>query len=172
MTALRQKQPRVKRIRPPMPPLAVRVEVAERQYAALTPFGNNGVYIQIQRNWSLAYRLHWLLSRIFEDGENVAPHALDHDPALILRPYNARIKDVAARYTPHAHDPAALVYRAKADHQQKTTGRKPGAERTVTVKGSDVGLAAKFRRLERSKPKRKAKIVSRKQRWPKRKFRK
>jgi hypothetical protein len=140
-----------------MPPLAVRVKVAERQLARMLPraFGDDGVYTYLKPDWSLARRLQWLLGRIFEDGENVAPHALDHDPALILRPYNPRIKDVAARYTPHAHDPAALVYRAKADHQQKTTGRKPGAEHTATTKGSDIGLAAKFRRLERRQANRK-----------------
>jgi hypothetical protein len=87
-------------------------------------------------------------------------HALDHDPALVLRAYNPRIKDVASRYQPHANDPDFLYYLAKPDHQRKTTGRAPGAERTITVKGSDIGLAAKFRRLERPK-KRTAKIASR-----------
>jgi hypothetical protein len=157
MTELRQRQPRVKRERPPMPPLAVRVLVAERQIDSI----NRGFYEFCSVDeWPLKHRLKWLLSRIFEDGENVVPHALDHDPALVLRPYNPRIKDVAARYTPHAHDPAHLVYRSKPDHQQKTTGRKPGAERTITTKGSDIWVKTKFARLSR-KPKRKAKIASR-----------
>jgi hypothetical protein len=151
----------MKRERPPMPPVAVRVIVAERQYYAKNPWTiESGTYVSYINSLSLGTRLKWLLSRIFEDGENVAPHALDHDPALILRPYNSRIRDVAARYTPHAHDPDALVYRANPDHQQKTTGRRPGAERTITTKGSDIGLKTKFARLERG-PRRKAKIHSR-----------
>jgi hypothetical protein len=165
MTELRQRQPRVKRVRPPMPPLAVRVAVAERQFCKEWPNNSFAYEDYIRIYSSLGERLKWLLSRIFEDGENVVPHALDHDPALVLRSYNPRIKDVAARYTPHAHDPAHLVYLSKPDHQQKTTGRKPGAERTITTKGSDVGIAAKFRRLERGKPKRKTK-------WPSMKFKK
>jgi hypothetical protein len=175
MTELRQRQPREKRERPPMPPLWVRVEVAERQYAKLFPWGigletTYGGYIK--PCFGLGARLMWLLNKIFEDGENVVPHALDHSPALILRFYNPRIKDVASRYKPHAHDPDHLVYMAKPDHQQKTSGRRPGAERTVTTKGSDAHLAAKFRRLEgQNKPKRKAKIAFRKKPWPKRKMR-
>lgn len=152
----------MKRVRPPMPPLAVRVKVAERQLEAIFPlaFGEWGIYPLLKLDWNLTRRLQWLLSRIFEDGENIMPHALDHDPALVLRTYNPRIKDIASRYAPHAHDPDYLVYLAKADHQQKTTGRRPGAERTVTTKGSDIWVKTKFARLAR-KPKRKAKIASR-----------
>lgn len=151
----------MKRIRPPMPPLAVRVKVAERQMRAapgiIPMFRRMMDYAEmVSRGDSFGKRLKFLLGLLF-----VHPH-LDHDPALILRPYNPRIKDVAARYTPHAHDPAALIYREKADHQQKTTGRKPGAERTITTKGSDIGLKSKFNRLEgKTKPRRKQPIKSR-----------
>jgi hypothetical protein len=168
----------MKRVRPPMPPLSVRVQVAERQFnhgrepwERLQYFSIIDRCARIGKKISLAQRLKWLLSRIFEDGENIVPHALDHDPALILRHYNPHEKYVAARYTPHAHNPDFLIYRSKPDHQQKTTGRKPGAARTITVKGSDIGLAAKFRRLERTKPIRKAKIPSRPFGKQKRKFR-
>lgn len=134
----------MKRERPPMPPLAVRVQVAERQAEARS---NEGWRFYQAVGWhpQMHYgkRLKMLLSALG------GPLQLDHDPALILRPYNPRIKDVAARYTPHAHDPEALIYREKADHQQKTTGRRPGASRTVTTKGSDIGLKTKFARLER-----------------------
>jgi hypothetical protein len=175
----------MKRERPPMPPLRVRVEVAERQFKkSIQPWARNdydaamGRCVRLYKKCSLTKRLKWLLSRIFEDGEDIAPHALDHDPALILRPYNPRIKDVAARYTPHAHDPSALIYRAKDDHQHKTTGRRPGAARTITTKGSDIGIKTKFARLERGpKPKRGPKIKSAgfrrsatKQKWSKRRF--
>src|ERR1700731_1140518 len=101
MTELRQRQPRVKRVRPPMPPLATKVQVAERQLWHKYP---NSKWIYdglVNRASPLNVRLKWLLSRIFEDGENVVPHALDHSPALILREYNPRIKDVASRYKPH-----------------------------------------------------------------------
>lgn len=148
----------MKRERPPMPPLAVRVQVAEKQLI-LSNFSDYRHYCVICRGLSATERLKRLLWWLFGD----QPRALDHDPALILRPYNARIKNVAARYTPHAHDPSALIYREKADHQQKTTGRRPGAERTITTKGSDVGLKAKFNRLEgKTKPRRKTKWASRK----------
>jgi len=145
----------IKRQRPPMPPLSVRVQVAENQVWKV-----HGIRYAIEAfvpgTTKPQYLAHLLRQLGFDH-----PH-LDHDLALILRPYNPRIKDVAARYTPHAHDPDALIYREKADHQQKTTGRRPGAERTVTTKGSDAHLAAKFRRLEgKNKPKRKAKIRSR-----------
>jgi hypothetical protein len=168
----------MKRVRPPQPGLAVRVAVAERQFGETREIWEVLQYTaildrcaRIGKRLSLAKRLKWLLSRIFEDGANVAPHALDHDPALVLREYDPTIEDIASRYQPHAHSVEHLVYRSKPDHQQKTTGRKPGAARTVTIKGSDVGLAAKFRRLENAKKKRTAKIATRKQPWPKRKFR-
>jgi hypothetical protein len=162
----------VKRIRPPMPPLAVRVQVAERQLTSLNAPHARSVLYGLGSSTPLKYRLIRLLQALrWAMGlPQDAKLALDHDPALILRPYNPRIKDVARRYIPHAHDPDALLYREKANHQQKTTGRRPGAERTITVKGSDVGLMAKFARLERE-PRRKAKIAQRKNPWPKRKMR-
>lgn len=145
----------MKRERPPMPPLAVRVQVAERQVTAQFGAAVTKTIQQVTTTWG--DQLHFLLKQL-----GFAEPQLDHDPALILRQYNPAIAKVAARYTPHAHDPDALVYREKADHQQKTTGRKPGALKTVTTKGSDVGLKAKFNRLEgRTKPRRKATIPSR-----------
>lgn len=91
--------------------------------------------------------------------ELVGAH-LDHDPALELRK-KRRIKGRLV-YSPPANSPAHLVYRAEDDHHQKTFGRKPGASRTVTTKGSDVYLIAKFKRLEgKTKPRRKQKIPSR-----------
>lgn len=159
-----------------MPPLAVRLEVARRQFDVLyLPGFHFADYANMMRDEGrgVGPQLEYVLEVLFGDHK----HALDHDPALILRPYNPRIKDVAARYTPHAHDPAALVYRLKEDHQQKTTGRKPGALRTVTTKGSDIGIKTKFARLESKKAKRKVPIRSRgfekgqKKAWPKRSMR-
>lgn len=163
----------VKRVRPPMPPLSVRVQVAERQLRNINPtlaasvqYGSKGLPVAVQLKRMLdALRAAMKLP-------DDAQFALDHDEALILRKYNPRFKDVASRYTPHAHDPAALIYREKADHQQKTTGRRPGAARTVTTHGSDIHLKSKFNRLEgRTKKRPKAKIPQRKNPWPKRKMR-
>lgn len=140
-----------------MPPLSVRVAVARRQFVDKFP------------DWKLPYmalshtrQLPILLHRLFGN----APNALDHDPALILRDYDPTVSDVAARYTPHAHDPNHLIYREKADHDRKTFGRTPGAERTVTTKGSDIWLKSKFNRLEgRTKQRPKQKIPQRKNPW-------
>lgn len=155
----------MKRERPPMPPLSVRVQVARRQLVAKDPDLGPLVFVLL----SLTRQLPLLLRRLF-GGSAVA---LDHDPALILRDYDPTVSDVAARYTPHAHDPNHLVYREKADHDRKTFGRKPGAERTVTTKGSDIWLKSKFNRLEgRTKPRRKVKIPSRPFSTQKRDFRK
>lgn len=91
----------------------------------------------------LKVRLAVLLRQAFH-GQDVE---LDHDPALELRRFNPR----TGKYSPDANDPRFLIYRVRDEHLQKTTGRKPGAERTVTSKGSDVWLAKKFRKLESPK---------------------
>jgi 5-methylcytosine-specific restriction endonuclease McrA len=82
----------------------------------------------------------------------------DHRPALILRPVNPAGTD----YMPRQLDPDYIEALHGECHQKRTTGRKPGAERTITTKGSDIHLAKKFRQLERGpKPKRGPKIQSR-----------
>lgn len=144
----------MKRERPPMPPVAVCRQVAERQWIAT--YGPAPAFDHMPIGWRLRHMLTFL---------GFIKPQLDHDPALILRKYNPRIKNVAARYTPHAHDPAFLIYRESAkgknDHGQKTTGRKADAEKTVTTKGSDIWLKSKFNRLEgRTKKRPKTK-------WPK-----
>jgi hypothetical protein len=141
-----------------MPPLSVRVQVARRQVEARAR-----VPLSIEA-LSLARQLRALLASLRSlwglPDDAVLP--LDHNPALILRKYNPRVHDVAARYTPHAHDPAALQYRSDADHDFKTFGRKPGAAKTVTTKGSDIWLKSKFNRLEgKTKKRPKQKIRSR-----------
>jgi hypothetical protein len=150
----------------PFIPLSVRVQVAERQlsksgsilwalYAsAVTANG------KLDAPLTLTHRLRILLSHLFPEGD----FQLDHDPALILRRFN----HINGRYTPAANNPDFLIYRQKDDHLQKTTGRKPGAERTITTKGSDIGLKTKFRKLERKDKRPKQKIPARKNPWPKR----
>ena len=61
----------------------------------------------------------------------------------------AELNPKTGKYTPDANAPAYLIYRDADAHQQKPTGRRPGAERTLTVKGSDIGIKTKFARLER-----------------------
>jgi len=140
-------------------PLTVRVAVAERQVRA-TGSIFWPLYLSamdkdsgLTEPWSLTRRLRVLLNELFAD----QPFQLDHDPALVLRKFNRR----TGKYTPDANNPDYLVYRTTADHQQKTTGRKPGALKTITTKGSDIGLKTKFARLERKTRKRKQKIASR-----------
>lgn len=102
---------------------------------------------------------------------------LDHDPALGLRP----ICTVTGDYKPPANDPRYLVWRDRVGHAKKTRGVK------ATTAGSDVHLIAKGKRLRRAQadgsnrllakygvkltvttsPRRKAKIASRVNPWPK-----
>lgn len=105
------------------------------------------------------------------------PTEYDHRPSLILRPINPDGTD----YLPPQNDPDHIEALHASCHQQRTTGRRPGASRTITTKGSDVGLKTKFARLERKKdrkpratitPKGFGKIPARKNPWPKRTFRK
>ena len=148
-------------------PLSVRVQVAGRQMHAVDPKLAASIAYG-SKDLPLGRRLdRWLQALRAALSGDVA---LDHDPALILRGFKIdRRKPPAAWYTPNANDPDHLIYRVKDDHLQKTTGRKPGAERTVTTKGSDIGIKTKFARLERPK-RRKQKISARKNPWPKRKF--
>lgn len=80
----------------------------------------------------------------------------DHRPSIIMRMVNVEGTD----YHPPQNDPDHIDALHSACHLRRTVGRTPGAEKTVTTKGSDAWLAKKFRKLERSE-KRKAKIPSR-----------
>lgn len=153
----------MKRPRPYIP-LAVRVEVAERQIRSMP---DKSLWWLVYRaavdvgGMTLGDRLQELLEHLPKGSQ------LDHDPALILRRFNEK----TGLYTPCANDPAYLIYRDPKDHLQKTIGRRADAEKTVTTKGSDIWLKSKFNRLEgRTKQRPKAKIPSRPNPWPKRKL--
>lgn len=94
----------------------------------------------------------------------------DHRPALVLR------KIQGNEYWPPQNDPSYIDALHAACHLKRTVGRLPGAERTVTTKGSDAHLAAKFRKLEgRNKRKPRRTIAPRgfskiKRKIPSRKF--
>lgn len=146
----------MKRPRPHIP-LYIRVAVAERQ-ARLHPglitywdlYCSRLLTVSPKNPWPLKDRLASLLWQLFGNDKP----ALDHDPALILRPF------VGGQYDPPANDPAHLIYRTQLEHLQKTIGRKLDAAITVTTKGSDIWLRDKFRRLDAA-PKPKARIASR-----------
>jgi len=143
----------MKRPRPHIP-LSVRVQVAERQADKHSDAWAHYLAVPWQ---NLGDRLQFLLTNLLPKGAQ-----LDHDPALILRPY------VDGYYSPPANDPNYLIYREPREHLQKTTGRKADAEKTVTTKGSDIWLKSKFNRLEgKTKQRPKQKIPSRKNPWPK-----
>lgn len=81
----------------------------------------------------------------------------DHRPALILRDVNSEGTDYLP---PQLHTDFIEALHATC-HLQRTVGRKPGATKTVTTKGSDAWLKKKFARLAKPK-KKKHKIASRK----------
>jgi len=141
---------RIRRIRPYIP-LKVRVEVAERQAKYYADPLWWQVYCAAAPEVKLKPRLKSLLQYLFDGKAH-----LDHDPALILRVYDP----VTKTYIPDANDPDFLIYRGIEDHLEKSVGRKVGALKTVTTKGSDIWLKTKFARLA-TVPKFKRKIPSR-----------
>lgn len=112
----------------PYIPLAVRMQVAERQFNAFAKTSDHPNVVlfrdEVDRaHWKrtepLADQLRALLTMTFGD----SPPHLDHDPPLRTRLYNPRLKDVAARYTPNANDPNHLTYRTEHEHRIKTNVR-------------------------------------------------
>lgn len=77
----------------------------------------------------------------FSDEEISGGVEWDHDPALALR----LVDQETGQLMPHPNDPHHLRPLRKADHAVKTRGA--GA----TTAGSDVGNAAKLKRLERDR---------------------
>jgi len=143
----------MKRPRPYIP-IAVRLKAAIRLYTARGgDFTNFRIRMRREHgNVGKRAALTFLLKAMFPDQ---VPQ-LDHDPALILRAFDK----ATGKYAPDACDPDYLIWREKAEHQEKTSGRRPGASHTITTKGSDIGLKTKFARLE-GEPKLKTNIPSR-----------
>ena len=123
----------------PYIPLKVRVQVVKRMLRSSGRTAEALVIDNVCR--TLSDRIAWGLSAMGLSGAE-----LDHNPALALRRRRGTGKDTV--YSPAANNPNFLEYRLDDGHLEKTTGRKPGAERTVTSKGSDRWLIAKFNRLE------------------------
>jgi hypothetical protein len=80
----------------------------------------------------------------------------DHDPALLNRDYDSTAGD----FIPPQHDPQYIVPRRKSEHLEKTTGRKPGAIRTATTRGSDIGEARRIRDITITDAMHRAKMAS------------
>lgn len=59
----------------------------------------------------------------------------DHDPALSARDFDTFAHD----FIPPQLEVDNIVARRKGEHLQKTTGRREGADKTVTSRGSDIG---------------------------------
>jgi len=142
-------------VKRPHIPIKIRLAVLERQAFEDRTYPSEEER-DLAREWyELRYhkfnkseKIEYLLELLFHG----MPVELDHDPALVFRRRNLK----TGGYRPDANDPKYLRYVPKQHHRQKTFGRKPDAERTVTTKGSDIWLAKKFRRLEKpQKPKQK-----------------
>lgn len=99
------------------------------------------VPMKVQRDVALAQLSALMRAKGFE----VDTFELDHDPALGLRP----VDPVTGEHTPHQHDPAALVWRPKAEHKRKTTGRRGESKLSLSYDG-DQSRIAKADRLEES----------------------
>ncbi len=156
--------------RPPIPS-SVRVQVAERQFYAKFPNGNQ-VYDLLAPDWTLKRRLQWLLFMLFKEQK----FELHHRPALVNRQRRGTGK--ATVYTPAANDVAHLTYLEEGAHDIETRVRGVGALR------SDLSQARYLKKVSRNretrpKTSRFPKFSSRvkrttklkiKPKWPKRSF--
>ncbi len=158
----------------PYIPLAVRVQVAERQMR------ERGLWYRNQLSdwalWPNGVRLAAALKILFGDRK----FALDHDPALMNRKQRRVTKLIRGKlrtitiYSPPANDPRYLIYRAASDHDIKTRVRGDGAQL------SDLAIARKRKRKLRNLDAKKLKHGSRfiftgvgrrpTYRWPSRPF--
>ena len=127
----------------PYIPLAVRIQVAERQADALGYRFDHPV---------LSVKLAALIRFLF-GGQKFELH---HRPSLINRPFDFRTQD----YSPLANDPQYLVYLPKQEHDIETRVRGVGAQR------SDLSQRRYLKRVARNRDK-----TRKRHSWPKRKFR-
>lgn len=157
----------MKRPRPHIP-LSVRLQVAERQCREFLDAEVVSIRIACDAERTSKERLGNLLSLLFA-GE---PHHLDHNPALILREFNARTE----RYTPDANDPDFLLYRSRQEHHIKTNVRGDGALRSDTAERMHQRRLDENRGERKRRPKVKIKsrgfVDGQKRPWPKREMRK
>jgi hypothetical protein len=97
-----------------------------------------------------AVKLQALLDHVRYYGQanvaNAQDMQFDHRPPLCERDYDTKDGD----FIPRQNDPAYIVVESIATHLEKTTGRKAGATRTVTTRGSDIGNRSRDRGLRAS----------------------
>lgn len=96
-----------------------------------------------RRHIPIGVKLHAALLLLgFSDEEIAGGLQWDHQPALALRVFDPETGEL----TPHPNDPHYLRPLRTADHDVKTRGS--GA----TTAGTDVGNAAKVKRIEKDPP--------------------
>lgn len=83
---------------------------------------------------------------VFNPTVNAEDIQFDHEPALEARPFDLAADD----FIPAQLSIKDIIPRVRAMHLYKTTGRKPGADRTVTTRGSDNGEAAHVKAVRES----------------------
>lgn len=97
-------------------------------------------------------RLHAALIQLGFEPHEVE---LDHDPALALRPIDPETGDTI----PPANDPRYLVFRPKAEHAMKTTGRR-GESRLADQANGDTPRAAKLNRISAKQAEFRARLLA------------
>lgn len=81
----------------------------------------------------------------------------DHRPPLEDRPYDT----VRGDFIPPQNDPDFIEAINDRAHDERTFGRKADAEKIVTTRGSDVGEAARTRKIRDSETIHQAKLLRR-----------
>jgi hypothetical protein len=155
-----------RRPRPPIP-LFTRLVVAARTALDLPPEFALAIARDAKAHGCMGEWLEVLLGQAAHQmGCPVSELRFDHEPALRVRPYNPKIKNVACRFIPPANDVASIILRPhspeyEGSHHVKTVVRGDHGQY------SDVVLIKRERRRERGKKKPRSKIAARKQPWPK-----
>lgn len=102
------------------------------------------VKVQAVLNAIAAGKLPHQKERTFQPALDARSIQYDHRPPLNARPFDTEAGD----FIPPQNDPLFIDAILTDEHLYRTTGRKPGAERTVTTRGSDVGEAARIRDIQ------------------------
>ena len=138
---------KVKRVRPAIPH-TVRCRVALRD------LGEFFIEERMEASPNKKVLLGALLAQLAElKGTTPDDLHCDHNPALRRRPYNHRIKNVAARYSPNANDVNFLFYLTTAEHNIATHVRRENGRR------SDTSERVHENRLATNREKRAAKTL-------------
>jgi hypothetical protein len=102
---------------------------------------NIPVWVKLQSLWRAVAK--GLLPDPREVEINCRDLEFDHDPALAHRDYDLAAHD----FMPAQNDPDYIEARIGNDHDYKTFGRKPDADKTVTTRGSDIGESTHVRHV-------------------------